>query len=115
MKQSLAVIFGGVSSEHEISLLSSFSILSHLDREKYDVHMLGITTVSYTHLDVYKRQLQSSAPMSRQRSSRSSPTQSSTKEKGSRFTTARSTLETAFATGTNTRSASCLLYTSRCV
>lgn len=43
MKQSLAVIFGGVSSEHEISLLSSFSILSHLDREKYDVHMLGIT------------------------------------------------------------------------
>ncbi len=43
MKQSLAVIFGGVSSEHEISLLSSFSILSHLDREKYEIHMLGIT------------------------------------------------------------------------
>lgn len=43
MKKSVAVIFGGVSSEHEISLKSAFSILSNLDWEKYTVHMLGIT------------------------------------------------------------------------
>ena len=42
-KLSLAVIFGGVSSEHEVSRMSVTSILENLDREKYDVHMVGIT------------------------------------------------------------------------
>ena len=42
-KLSLAVIFGGVSSEHEVSRMSATSILENLSSEKYDVHMLGIT------------------------------------------------------------------------
>lgn len=42
-KLSLAVIFGGASSEHEVSLMSAASILQNLSREKYDVHMVGIT------------------------------------------------------------------------
>ena len=42
-KLSLAVIFGGVSSEHEVSRMSVTSILENLDRDKYDVHMVGIT------------------------------------------------------------------------
>ena len=43
MKQNIAVIFGGCSSEHEISLLSASYILRQLDEEKYNVTMLGIT------------------------------------------------------------------------
>lgn len=42
-KTSVAVLFGGQSSEHEVSLMSAGSILQNLDREKYDVHMVGIT------------------------------------------------------------------------
>ena len=39
----LAVIFGGISSEHDISCLSAASILRNLDREKYEVYPVGIT------------------------------------------------------------------------
>ena len=42
-KKTIAVVFGGVSSEYEISLLSSASILRHLSAEKYDILCLGIT------------------------------------------------------------------------
>lgn len=42
-KIRLGVLFGGVSSEYEVSLLSASSILPHLDREKYDVVRIGIT------------------------------------------------------------------------
>ncbi len=42
-KLSLAVIFGGQSSEHEVSLMSAASILANLDREKYNIHQVGIT------------------------------------------------------------------------
>ncbi len=43
MKTNLCVIFGGMSSEYEVSLSTAHSIISNLDREKYDVKMLGIT------------------------------------------------------------------------
>jgi D-alanine---D-serine ligase len=39
---TLAVIFGGRSSEHEISLQSAGAIVGALDREKYDAVLLGI-------------------------------------------------------------------------
>lgn len=42
-KLSLAVIFGGVSSEHEVSRMSVTSILENLSNETYEVHMVGIT------------------------------------------------------------------------
>lgn len=42
-KLSLAVIFGGVSSEHEVSRMSVTSILENLSNERYKVHMVGIT------------------------------------------------------------------------
>ncbi len=42
-KISLAVIFGGQSSEHEVSLMSAASILENLDREKYEIYQIGIT------------------------------------------------------------------------
>lgn len=42
-KQRIAVIFGGISTEHEVSRWSATTVLNHLDREKYDVEMVGIT------------------------------------------------------------------------
>ena len=42
-KLELAVIFGGVSSEHEVSLMSATSIIENLSKEKYNIHMVGIT------------------------------------------------------------------------
>ena len=39
----LAVIFGGISSEHDISCLSAASILRNLDKSKYEIHAVGIT------------------------------------------------------------------------
>lgn len=42
MKKVL-VLFGGASSEYEISLLSSYSVITNIPRDKYDVITLGIT------------------------------------------------------------------------
>ena len=42
-KKRVAVVFGGQSSEHEVSRVSAQSILSNISRDKYDVVMIGIT------------------------------------------------------------------------
>jgi D-alanine-D-alanine ligase len=42
-KRRVAVIFGGRSGEHEVSLMSAQSVLSVLDPQKYDVLQVGIT------------------------------------------------------------------------
>ncbi len=42
-KQKIAVLFGGASSEHEISLISAYSVLTNIPKEKYDVVCIGIT------------------------------------------------------------------------
>ena len=41
--RKIGVLFGGKSGEHEVSLLSATSVIEALDREKYDVVMIGIT------------------------------------------------------------------------
>ena len=41
--KTLCIIFGGVSSEHEVSLRSAASVLKNADRQKFDLRMLGIT------------------------------------------------------------------------
>lgn len=41
-KMKVAVLFGGVSSEHEVSLMSAASILNNLDPERYEIYRLGI-------------------------------------------------------------------------
>jgi D-alanine-D-alanine ligase len=41
--KNLLVIFGGCSSEYEVSLRSSASVLRNIDRSKYNVITLGIT------------------------------------------------------------------------
>lgn len=42
-KKRIAVIFGGASSEHEVSRLSSAYIINNIDKEKFDVVTIGIT------------------------------------------------------------------------
>ena len=43
MKPCIAVLFGGCSDEYEVSLHSAQAVLEALDRERYDLCMLGIT------------------------------------------------------------------------
>jgi D-alanine-D-alanine ligase len=43
-KPRVALVFGGRSSEHAISCVTAGSVLSALDREKYDVVPIGIAT-----------------------------------------------------------------------
>ena len=42
-KKTVAVIFGGQSSEHEVSRTSAVMMLQALDKEKYQVLSVGIT------------------------------------------------------------------------
>lgn len=42
-KINVAVLFGGVSSEHEISLLSVANILNSIPKTKYNIYPVGIT------------------------------------------------------------------------
>jgi D-alanine-D-alanine ligase len=42
-KLRVAVLFGGRSGEHEVSLMSARSVLSALDAERYEVIQIGIT------------------------------------------------------------------------
>ena len=43
IKRRVAVIFGGQSTEHDVSLVSAVTVLSNIDREKWDVLPIGIT------------------------------------------------------------------------
>ena len=42
-KQNLAVIFGGQSSEHEISCMSASNIIQSIDAQRYNIILVGIT------------------------------------------------------------------------
>lgn len=42
-KLSVALIFGGKSGEHDVSRISASSIIKNINKEKYDVHTIGIT------------------------------------------------------------------------
>ena len=72
MKTRIMVLFGGNSSEYEVSLQSGAAVLDALDRERYEVFSVGITRqgrwLAYSgtteeirqdtwEADVYKRQL----------------------------------------------------------
>ncbi len=42
-KMTVAVLFGGQSSEHEVSCMSVVNVVSAMDKEKYNILMIGIT------------------------------------------------------------------------
>lgn len=43
MKKKVAVLFGGCSTEHDISRISAYSIIKNLDKSLYDIVIIGIT------------------------------------------------------------------------
>lgn len=42
-KIKLLILFGGENTEYEISLRSTVSILKNINKDKYDIHLVGIT------------------------------------------------------------------------
>lgn len=42
-KKEICVLFGGNSSEHDISVISAKNVIANLDRELYNIHMIYIT------------------------------------------------------------------------
>lgn len=42
-KLKIAIIFGGCSTEYDVSLSSASSVISHMDKEKYEPILVGIT------------------------------------------------------------------------
>jgi len=42
-KQKIAVLFGGRSCEHEVSVSSARAMLPHIDRDRFDIVLIGIT------------------------------------------------------------------------
>lgn len=43
MKENILLLFGGQSSEHEVSLKSATTILKNIDHERFEVYPVGIT------------------------------------------------------------------------
>lgn len=42
-KKTVAVVFGGQSSEHEVSCISATTIIKNIDTQKYEICLIGIT------------------------------------------------------------------------
>ena len=42
-KKNVAVVFGGKSSEHEVSCISATTIIKNIDNNKYNITLIGIT------------------------------------------------------------------------
>ena len=42
-KLNAAIIFGGRSNEHDVSIQSAKTVLANVDQSKYNIHMIGIT------------------------------------------------------------------------
>lgn len=42
-KKNIGIIFGGCSPEYSVSLESSYSVITNIDKEKYNVVLIGIT------------------------------------------------------------------------
>ncbi|OQY38217.1 MAG: hypothetical protein B6229_06400 [Spirochaetaceae bacterium 4572_7] len=42
-RYNVAILYGGKSGEHDISLMSASSVEKHLDKNRFNVHLIGIT------------------------------------------------------------------------
>ncbi len=42
-KKTICILFGGVSSEHDVSIMSVRTVIENIDREKYEPIVIGIT------------------------------------------------------------------------
>lgn len=43
MKKTILVVFGGRSSEHEVSCISAATVISNMDQTRYEIYPVGIT------------------------------------------------------------------------
>lgn len=50
LKKQVAILFGGASSEHEVSRQSAFAIIKNISREKYDILTIGISKIGSWYL-----------------------------------------------------------------
>lgn len=50
-KKNIGIIFGGKSTEHEVSLQSARNIVDAIDREKFDITLIGIDKNGIWHLN----------------------------------------------------------------
>ncbi|RMP52870.1 D-alanine--D-alanine ligase, partial [Pseudomonas syringae pv. atrofaciens] len=52
MKKSVAIVFGGQSSEHEVSLQSARNVINAIDRERYALTLIGVDKLGrWLHFD----------------------------------------------------------------
>ena len=42
-KKAIAVLFGGQSSEHEVSCISAATVIRNINPDNYEIHLVGIT------------------------------------------------------------------------
>ncbi|MGI9318834.1 MAG: D-alanine--D-alanine ligase family protein [bacterium] len=63
-KINLGILFGGRSCEHEVSVVSARSVLEAIDREKYNVFLIGIDKQGKWHLGSDMKQLVSEKAVS---------------------------------------------------
>lgn len=45
-KKKVAVLFGGCSTEYKVSLQSAYGVITHINKEKYEIIMIGLEPVS---------------------------------------------------------------------
>ncbi|WP_077603280.1 D-alanine--D-alanine ligase [Oceanobacillus sojae] len=57
MKKKVGIVFGGKSSEHEVSLQSAKNIVDAINLDKYEVHLLGIDKQGNWHVNDRSRYL----------------------------------------------------------
>ena len=43
VKETIAVLFGGMSSEHDVSCVSACNVIDNINKEDYDILLIGIT------------------------------------------------------------------------
>ena len=43
MKKNLLILFGGESSEHEVSEISAYNVIKAIDKDEYNIFKIGIT------------------------------------------------------------------------
>ena len=58
-KINLGVIFGGMSTEHEVSVVSGTSILKNLNKEKFDLYVISkcLHKIENCHDDLLRNEL----------------------------------------------------------
>ena len=50
MKRTIAIVAGGDSSEHDVSLRSAEGILSFMDKDKYDCYVVEVKKIGRAHV-----------------------------------------------------------------